>query len=545
MTDQVVGRYILHEVIGRGAVGQVHRATERDSGQQVAVKVLRPELAGDPEIVGRFVRERSILAGVDHPFVVKVRDLVEDADTLAIVSDLVPGPNLRGYLAGATLAPAEATRLSIQVLEGLAAVHATGVVHRDVKPENVLVDTTAAPPQARLSDFGIARLTHGPSLTRLTGLIGTPRYLAPELSQREHATPAADVYSAGIMLYELVTGTTPFATIVDPVAVLLAAREKVPGPVPGFPQELWDICASMIAREPGDRPDAAAAARALSALAPSLDAVAALPRLERPPEPQVPEPDRATILPRSSHATPPLSGSRVGPDPPAAAGRRGRSRLVITAAIAAALVAGAFVAVVVNRTPQPPPHQSMMFPLTVVSGTVAAGRTWELAGTVLTGHVTLTNAGPATQTVTYDEVIPSVAHSARNLRDVQPAGAQVIQDDPVLRFVFPDVAPGQSRSLSYQATVPATGSLSLLAEDEVRAEAAYRVGRDLVVKQLRAISVTPGRVVLAVSATQDLVLAGTMNDQSPAPAAALAAAWSSSRSDIASVTSGTVRASRA
>ena len=266
MTERVLGDYVLHEVVGWGAVGQVYRATDPGGGQ-AAVKVLRPELAHDPEVVGRFLRERSILAAIDDPRVVKVRDLIEEPGTLAIVTDFVAGPNLRGHLAGATLPPAEATRLIIQVLEGLTAVHAAGVVHRDVKPENVLIDTTMTPSQARLSDFGIARLTRGPSLTRLTGLIGTPGYLAPELSEREHATPAADVYSTGIMLYELVTGTTPFATGVDPVAVLLAAREKVPGRVPGFPDRLWEVFVSMVARAPGDRPDAAGAARALRGVA--------------------------------------------------------------------------------------------------------------------------------------------------------------------------------------------------------------------------------------------------------------------------------------
>src|SRR5437879_1559475 len=428
MTEQVLGGYVLHEVVGWGAVGQVYRATDPGGGQ-AAVKVLRPELAHDPDVGARFLRERRSLGGMDHPRVVKVRDLIEGPGTLAIVTDLVAGPNLRGHLAGATLPPAEATRLIVQVLEGLTAVHAAGVVHRDVKPENVLIDTTMTPSQARLSDFGIARLTRGPSLTRLTGLIGTPGYLAPELSEREHATPAADVYSTGIMLYELVTGTTPFATGVDPVAVLLAAREKVPGRVPGFPDRLWEVFVSMVARAPGDRPDAAGAARALRGVAAGLRGLHALPRLERPPAPEVPEPQRATVL------SPGRSGSRTAADPgdgpgggsPGDASRRfPRRRLAIVAVLALVAVAGSVVAIALTRAT---PASSVAFPLSVLDGTVAAGRTWRLEGAVLTGQVTLTNAGSSTQTVVYDEVIPtSVAHSANALRHLQPPASEVVEN---------------------------------------------------------------------------------------------------------------------
>ena len=347
-------RYLLHEVIGRGAMGEVRRATARDTGEEFAAKVLRPELAADEDVVARFVQERRILMRISSPNVVAVRDLVVEADTLAIVADLVRGPNLRTYLdAAGTLAPSDAVAVAVQVLHGLAAAHALGVVHRDVKPENVLVDTTMTPSQAHLSDFGIARLTRGPSLTRLTVLIGTPGYLAPELSEREHATPAADVYSTGIMLYELVTGTTPFATGVDPVAVLLAAREKVPGRVPGFPDRLWEVFVSMVARAPGDRPDAAGAARALGAVAAGLGGLQALPRLERPPDPETSEPERATV------ATPGRSGSRTavdqaggpGGESPAEASRRAsRRRLAIVAALAMVVaVAGSVVAIALTR----------------------------------------------------------------------------------------------------------------------------------------------------------------------------------------------------
>ena len=118
-------------------------------------------------------------------------------------------------------------------------MHAAGVIHRDLKPENVLLNLSdPGNPQVRLSDFGIARLTFGPSLTRLTGLIGTPEYMAPELAEHDHGTPASDLYSMGIILYELLAGTTPFAGG-HPVAVLRRHLEEAPPRLESLPKPLW------------------------------------------------------------------------------------------------------------------------------------------------------------------------------------------------------------------------------------------------------------------------------------------------------------------
>ncbi len=260
--------YVLHEPIGRGAFGQVWRGSTVDGDRPVAVKVLRGELADDPEVVARFVQERSVLLGFNDPHLVTVRDLVVEGDTLAIVMDLVNGVDLRVYLRErGMLATAPAVGLVCHVLRALTVVHAAGVVHRDLKPANVLVDVTDPDdPQARLTDFGVARLAHGPSLTRLTGMIGTPLYMAPELAHREHAQPPADVYSAGIMLYELLTGEPPFSAP-HPVGLLRAHMEDAPQPIAGLPPGLWDVIARMLAKAPADRPTASAAERELTLLA--------------------------------------------------------------------------------------------------------------------------------------------------------------------------------------------------------------------------------------------------------------------------------------
>ncbi|AEH08208.1 MULTISPECIES: serine/threonine-protein kinase [Protofrankia] len=275
--------YVLHEPIGRGAFGQVWRGSTVDGDRPVAVKVLRGELADDPEAVARFVQERSVLLGFSDPHLVTVRDLVVEGDTLAIVMDLVNGVDLRVYLRErGTLAVATAVALTCQVLRALSTVHAAGVVHRDLKPANVLVDITDPDdPQARLTDFGIARLAHGPSLTRLTGMIGTPMYMAPELAHREHARPPADVYSAGIMLYELLAGQPPFSAP-HPVALLRAHMEDAPQPIPGLPPALWDVIAGMLAKAPAWRPTADAAERALAGLAASGFQPVVAPAVSRP-----------------------------------------------------------------------------------------------------------------------------------------------------------------------------------------------------------------------------------------------------------------------
>ncbi|CUU58565.1 serine/threonine protein kinase [Parafrankia irregularis] len=254
--------YVLSERLGRGATGEVWRGEREADGTPVAVKILRAELADDDEVVDRFLRERRVLLAFDHPHLVKVRDLVAEGGTLAIVMDLVDGVDLRGHLRRhGPLEPAEAVRLAAEVLDALGAVHRQGVVHRDVKPENILVDTTdPGRPRAMLTDFGIARLAHGPAMTRLTGLIGTPRYMAPELSDGTRATPSADLYSLGVVLYELLSGRPPFDAE-HPIAMLRAHLEQTPAPLDELPGTLWPTLARLLAKTPADRPGTAGQAR--------------------------------------------------------------------------------------------------------------------------------------------------------------------------------------------------------------------------------------------------------------------------------------------
>jgi len=261
-------RYLLGEVIGRGAMGRVYRAQVRSGGPDVAVKLLRDDLTTQPEVVGRFVQERDLLRAVAHPNVVAVRDLVVEGDELGIVMDLVAAGHLRRAVPP-PVAPQTAVQLITQVADGLAAVHAAGVVHRDLKPENILVETLPSGERwLRLTDFGISRLI-GNSSTNLTSVIGTPGYLAPEVAMGVKASRASDVYALGVMLYEWCTGRPPFRAENAHALMRMHAEDPVPLPE-GMPKVLRDLFAAMLAKDAASRPDAQQVAERLRAMAPEL-----------------------------------------------------------------------------------------------------------------------------------------------------------------------------------------------------------------------------------------------------------------------------------
>ncbi len=274
-------RYQLEAVLGSGAMGQVWRARDLRTQEAVAAKLLREELTSDPQLVGRFVQERSILVELVHPHIVAVRDLVVDGGDLGIVMDLVDGEDLRAHLGQrGTLPPAEAVRMTVDVLEALAAAHTRGVLHRDVKPDNVLLDR-AEPPYVRLTDFGIARLAQETTV-RMTGVLGTAEYIAPEVFTAERVSAAADVYGAGVLLYELLAGRTPFAGGGTSYAIAYRHVTTPPPDIPGLPPALAAVLGTLLAKTPTDRPSASAAAAELRALSGRLAGLAAIPPMAEP-----------------------------------------------------------------------------------------------------------------------------------------------------------------------------------------------------------------------------------------------------------------------
>ncbi|MER6512101.1 serine/threonine-protein kinase [Nonomuraea sp. NPDC001636] len=298
-------RYVLLDEIGAGAMGTVWRARHRETGEIVAVKLLRSNLAGDQDLVLRFVQERNVLRTLRHPHIVTMRDFVIEGERLALVMDLVEGGDLRGLLQQhGTLPPARAAELMAQVAEALAAAHAAGVVHRDVKPGNVLIDGPTG--QVRLTDFGVARIVLGPGLTQTTSIIGTPTYLSPEVADGGTPTPAVDVYAAGLILYELLAGRPPFVGE-HPMALLRQHAMAVPRRLPGMPDVLWSVIAACTAKDPAARPAAGQVAVALREAAPVVAGLAALPRVGRADAPS------ATSEPLPGPPPGPLSGAPPGP----------------------------------------------------------------------------------------------------------------------------------------------------------------------------------------------------------------------------------------
>ncbi|MFG2894691.1 serine/threonine-protein kinase [Streptomyces sp. NPDC048248] len=286
MARKIGSRYTAHQILGRGSAGTVWLGEGPEGA--VAIKLLREDLASDQELVGRFVQERTALLSLDHPRVVGVRDLVVDGNDLALVMDLVRGTDLRTRLERERrMAPEAAVAIAADVADALAAAHAARIVHRDVKPENVLLDMQGelgpggAHP-ALLTDFGIARLVDSPRRTlpqppaggssvplRSTKVIGTPDYLAPEIIEGLPPRASVDVYALATVLYELLAGFTPFGGG-HPGAVLRRHVTESVAPLPGIPDELWQLLLQCLAKAPASRLRAPELATRLREMLPDL-----------------------------------------------------------------------------------------------------------------------------------------------------------------------------------------------------------------------------------------------------------------------------------
>jgi serine/threonine protein kinase len=307
--DHVLGgRYVVSGQLGRGGMAEVHLAHDLRLDRQVAVKVLRPDIALDPTYLARFRREALSAASLNHPSVVAVFDSGEDtaAGRLLpyLVMEYVRGPTLAELLRDGTPRPvAEALRLTRSVLDALAHAHAHGIVHRDIKPANVMLDEYGL---VKVMDFGIARPmnTTGATLTQSAMVIGTAEYLSPEQAKGLAVDARADLYSTGVLLYELLTGRPPFVGD-TPLQVAWQHLQATPEPPSVHVPELDQACDRLVLRALAkDRDERFAGAAEMRA---ALDE--ALRSLEAAPAPTPTAVDDGT--PAGSPADPP-SGRRRG-----------------------------------------------------------------------------------------------------------------------------------------------------------------------------------------------------------------------------------------
>jgi eukaryotic-like serine/threonine-protein kinase len=286
------GRYRLVRRIASGGMGEVWEADDTVLGRRVALKVLVEELAADDRATRRFVREARATARLTHPNVARVYDFGRGGKAPFLVMELLEGETLAARLAGGPLPPTEAARIAASVADALDAAHQRGIVHRDVKPANVMLTPGGG---VKVMDFGIAAAADETHSTTGSGLYATVSYVSPERVAGEPATPASDVYSLGAVLYELLSGRPPFSAS-TPALVARAHLHDQPAPVrqlaPWVPARLAEAAEAALAKDPARRPSSAAAFAARLRAAAGLPAEPPPRSGSEPPEPRPePEPD--------------------------------------------------------------------------------------------------------------------------------------------------------------------------------------------------------------------------------------------------------------
>ena len=275
--EERVGPYIIDQLLASGASGSVHRARHAGTGQEVALKRLKADLNADPDFVNRFRREARAMSDLKHPHIVRVFESGTDANGQSYIAmELMPGGSLQNKLdslhrARLSLPVAQALAIARQVAEGLAYAHARGITHRDVKPANVLA---AEDGRYALADFGVAQVVDATQLTRPRTTIGTPVYMSPEQAQGLPADGRSDLYSLGVMLYEMLAQRAPFVAETTP-ALLYKHVHEAPPPLGGeIPRAAAALVARLLAKRPEDRPQSAAEAiRAIDDMLPRPAAV--------------------------------------------------------------------------------------------------------------------------------------------------------------------------------------------------------------------------------------------------------------------------------
>jgi serine/threonine protein kinase len=278
------GRYQIEELLGQGGMSAVYKATDPNLRRVVAVKIIHPHLSGDQEFVRRFEEEAAAVAQLRHPNIIQVHDFSHDGPTYFIVFEFVPGESLQAWLkrlnaSGRQMDHQEAAQIAADVADALNYAHEQGLVHRDVKPANVIINVRSQP---ILMDFGIAKIVGGTQHTATGAVLGTARYMSPEQIKGEGVDARSDIYSLGVMLFEMVSGRPPFEAESAMTLMMMHMQDPVPdvGEIrPEVPAALVNVITKALSKDPDHRfRTAAEFATALH----QLDKAAAAPILSQP-----------------------------------------------------------------------------------------------------------------------------------------------------------------------------------------------------------------------------------------------------------------------
>src|SRR6266436_6542621 len=247
-------RYEILALLGQGGMGAVYKARDTELDRLVALKIIRPELTTNPEILKRFKQELILARQVTHRNVIRIFDLGQADGFKFITMEYLEGQDLRGVLrAKGKLTPEEAARVILQICRALEAAHGEGVIHRDLKPQNIMLDANG---RAYVMDFGIARSAYLPGMTQTGALVGTPEYMSPEQAKGEKLDERSDLFSLGTILYELIIGHSPYYSD-TPLATLWKRIQEKAKPLneidPTVPKPLSDIVAKALEIEPENR----------------------------------------------------------------------------------------------------------------------------------------------------------------------------------------------------------------------------------------------------------------------------------------------------
>jgi len=374
--QRTVGRYRLESLIGKGGMAEVYRATDTRLDRTVAIKMVLPALVSQQAFLERFLREARLVAALEHPNILPIYDFGEQDGAPYLVTPLMTGGTLAQQIGASGLPPALVVDHVAQLAGSLDTAHEAGILHRDVKPGNVLMDRNARPV---LADFGLARVAGAASDLTATGImVGTPLYMAPELAQGADASTSSDLYALGVLAYQMLCGATPFDAE-TPVAVLHqhVAQEVPPlsKRISGLPLPVDDVLARALAKQPEERfPSGAEMARALGA---SLDcnvptvtsrqAVAVMTPLSTSAATQ---PSSDALIDGSLAVTPVPTGNRptgAAPDSPQGSGTKWWVAFIVLFAVLGIMLGARSL---VGRTEKQEPQPVLVAPAATESTTI-------------------------------------------------------------------------------------------------------------------------------------------------------------------------------